>query len=300
MEKNILLGLQSKDYEHPFDKAALAKMKKLSGFETATTFFLDYTSVKWQIIQLQGSHFHITEDSCPELYHRMIQVLQTLDVHSPLKLYTRWNYDINGYTTGLNDTTIMVLNSGTVDLLTPEEQLYVIGHEAGHIKSGHILYHTMADLFNDVMDIIPLGSTLTMPIYYALKYWQRMSEFTADRAGLLACQDLDVAIDAIIKTAGIPKKFFGHNNREAFIQQAHEFSNSFDGFTDNMIKFASIASSSHPWTVLRAAELLKWVETGEYQQVIDRYQVKNCCNPLCGEKIASSAEICPYCGSKQS
>ena len=299
MEKKILLGLDSKDFEHPFDKAALAKMKKLSGFETVTTFFLDYTAVKWQIIQLQGSHFRITEESCPELYHRMIQVLRTLDVHTPLKLYTRWNYDINGYTTGLNDTTIMVLDSGTVDLLTPDEQLYVIGHEAGHIKSEHILYHSMADLFADVMDKIPLGSTLTLPIYYALKYWQRMSEFTADRAGLLACQDLDTAIDTIIKAAGMPKTFFGKDNRDAFIRQAHEFVNTFDGFTDNMIKSVSIASSSHPWNVLRAAELMKWVESGEYQQVLEGHQVKHCSNPLCGEEIAESTEVCPYCGSKQ-
>ena len=97
----------------------------------------------------------------------------------------------------------------------------------------------------------------------------------------------------------MPKTFFGKDNRDAFIRQAHEFVNTFDGFTDNMIKSVSIASSSHPWNVLRAAELMKWVESGEYQQVLEGHQVKHCSNPLCGEEIAESTEVCPYCGSKQ-
>ena len=33
----------------------------------------------------------------------------------------------------------------------------------------------------------------------ALNYWQRMSEFTSDRAGLLVCQDPKVCIRAMIK-----------------------------------------------------------------------------------------------------
>lgn len=299
MGNQILLGLKSTDYEHPFDKAALTKMKNLKGFETVTSFFLDYTSVKWQLVQLQGSHFRITCESCPDLYQRMTQVLKILDLHTPLRFYTKWDYEVGSYSTGFNDTTVMVLNSGAVDLLSAEEQLYVIGREAGHIKSGHILYHGMVDLFYEAIEKIPLASSLTMPIFYSLKYWQRMSEFTADRAGLLVCQDIDLAINAIIKMAGIPLKYFDKENKEAFIKQAHDFVNSFDGFSDKMIKFLSIASSNHPWTVLRAAELLKWVETGEYQQVLDSHRVKKCSNPLCGEDIATSKTICPHCGSKQ-
>ena len=26
----------------------------------------------------------------------------------------------------------------------------------------------------------------------------------------------------------------------------------------------------HPWTVMRASEILKWVETGAYQKIIDK------------------------------
>jgi hypothetical protein len=33
-----------------------------------------------------------------------------------------------------------------------------------------------------------------------------------------------------------------------------------------VIKFISIADASHPWTVMRAAELLNWINSGEYNK----------------------------------
>ena len=37
---------------------------------------------------------------------------------------------------------------------------------------------------------------------------------------------------------------------------------------NKIIKFISIADSSHPWTVMRAAELLNWLQSGEPKQII--------------------------------
>lgn len=34
-------------------------------------------------------------------------------------------------------------------------------------------------------------------------------------------------------------------------------------------KFVSIVDSSHPWTVMRAAELVKWIESGSFIRIIN-------------------------------
>ena len=206
--KKIFFGLNSKLYEHNFDKKALAALKAVPGFDQVVNWFLNWTYIKWHVIELQGSNFLVTRESCPELYELVHDVADTLDVRPLPRFYTQWGYDINGYTTGYKEDTILVLNSGTVDLLTDEELRYVAGHEMGHVKSGHVLYHTMGELFNVAISQIPLVSTMTKPIYYALMYWIRMSEFTADRAGLMACQNIDAAINAIIKMSGLPLKYF--------------------------------------------------------------------------------------------
>ena len=157
-----------------------------------------------------------------------------------------------------------------------------------------MIYHIMADMFNIALSQIPVVNTLAQPIYYGLLYWKRMSEFTSDRAGLLACQDIDAAVSAIIKMSGLPMKYYDSMDRDAFIKQAIEFKKSFSGFTDDIIKLVSIMDETHPWTVLRAAELITWYESGEYQAILDGASNRIC--PVCHQQYPASLGKCPYCG----
>lgn len=294
MDKAHLTNLDPREYEHPFDRVALNRLRSMPGFETVTNFMLNWTYVRWSFIELQGSHFHVTRESCPELYNLAYNVSKILDVCDFPEIYTEWGYAVNGYTTGNKDKTLMVLNSGAIDLLTEPQLEYVVGHEMGHIKSGHVLYHLMAKLFSSMISLIPLGETLLTPIHYALLYWNRMSEFTADRAGLLACQDKDEAIKAIIKMAGAPMKYFNKLDEDAFLKQAAEFEKLYSGIADTAIRTITIASSSHPWTVFRAGELLKWIESGEYDRILNKFAGVKCTH--CEAIVAKDAKICHECG----
>ena len=295
MERVHLINLSSSEYEHPFDRTALNALKNLPGFDTVTNFILNWTAVRWNLVAMQGSNFHVTRDSCPELYKQIKENAMILGVEDFPEIYTEWGYAVNGYTTGNRDKTMLVLNSGAVDLLTDAQLDYVIGHEMGHIKSGHVLYHLMAQLFSSAISMIPLGEALLTPIHYSLLYWNRMSEFTADRAALLTCQNKDAAIETIIKMAGAPQKIFDNLNKEAFLKQAEEFEQKFGNIADTAIRTISIMSSSHPWTVYRAGELIKWIESGEYDRILKEYAGIPC--PYdCGNIISKDAKECSRCG----
>ena len=177
------------------------------------------------------------------------------------------SYNINACTIG-SKSPIIVLNSGLIDLCDEDEIMFVIGHELGHVKSNHMLYHMMAQVINLVINSIPFGSVAAAPLQYALYYWDRMSEFTADRAGLLCCQNKAAAVRAFMKMSGMPIKQFNDMNFNTFIQQAKDFKQlDYEGL-NKIIKLISIADSSHPWTVMRAAELINWIEGGEYNKYI--------------------------------
>lgn len=294
MERVHLINLAPKVYEHPFDRTALNTLRNLPGFDTVTNFILNWAAVRWNLVAMQGSNFHVTRESCPELYKQIKEDASVLGVADFPEIYTEWGYAINGYTTGNKDKTMLVLNSGAVDLLTVPQLDYVVGHELGHIKSGHVLYHLMAQLFSSAIGMIPLGETLLTPIHYSLMYWQRMSEFTADRAGLLVCQDKDAAIETIIKMAGAPQKYFDKLDKDAFLKQAEEFETRFSSVADSAIRTISIVSSSHPWTVYRAGELLKWIESGEYDRILNEYAGIPCIH--CGAPNSKEAIDCHVCG----
>ncbi len=294
MGKVHLAGLPASEYEHPFDQSALATLKKLPGFDKVAEFFLNWAAVKWEYVALQGSNFHVTRESCKSLYDQVKESAAILGVDEFPEIFTKWGYTINGYTTGTRNTTMLVLYSGAIDLLTENQLDFVIGHEMGHIKSGHVLYHTMAQLITSAMSLIPIAGNLITPIRLGLLYWSRMSEFTADRAGLLACQDKKAVLDAIIKMSGAPQKMFGNLDEEVFMRQAEEFENKFAGLADKSIKTLTIATSTHPWTVYRAGELLKWIKSGEYDRLLQKYAAMQCRNS--GGWVSKNETVCPYCG----
>ena len=210
----------------------------------------------------------VTKDSYPKIYEYLEYACKILDVKKVPELYIEWGYNINACTVGAENP-IIVLNSGLIDLCDDDEIMFVIGHELGHVKSNHMLYHMMAQVINIIIGMVPFGSIAAAPVQFALFYWDRMSEFTADRAGLLCCQNKDAAIRAFMKMAGMPIKQFNDMKYQTFIQQAKDFKQlDFDGM-NKIIKTISIADDTHPWTVMRAAELLTWIENGDFQRLLD-------------------------------
>ncbi len=265
--KKILKGLDHSQYEHPFDQRALSALQGTPGVELAGNFVTRHTIEKIYTVQYTGSNLKVTGENYPKIYEYLQYACQILDLPKVPELYIEWGYNINAFTVG-SENPIIVLNSGLIDLCDDDEIMFIIGHECGHIKSNHMLYHMMAQVINIFIDSIPFGSIAAAPLQYALYYWDRMSEFTVDRAGLLCCQKPSCAIKALMKMVGLPISQYKSINLESFIQQAKEFKQLDYDAMSKVIKFISIADNSHPWTVMRGAHLLEWIATGEPKQII--------------------------------
>lgn len=290
-----LVNLKSSSYEHEFDKKALAAVKKIPLLPSVTEFFLRWSVIRQSMIALCGSNFHITKVACPDLYRLCHDVFETLSISPYPDIYAEQSYYINAYTIGYQDNSFTVLTTGAVDKLNDEELKFVIGHEAGHVKSGHVLYHLLSAYLGKAASLIPgVGPLTVSSMIVALRYWNRMSEFTADRAGLLACQNLDAAVSAIMKTSGLPERFYASASIEGFKQQAKEFEHKYSGTADNAFKLMDIIDEDHPWTVLRAAELVKWAESGEYAKILSSSEGKIC--PVCKQAVDPNCMVCPRDG----
>ncbi len=299
------------DYEHPFDRRALDMLEGTPGFEFLTRKFWELGIEKMYTIRCTGSNLKVTKGNFPELHDQFHETCAVLDMPEVPELYLAFGPGVNAYATGVKKT-IVVLNSGAVDLLEPGELSFVLGHELGHIKSNHVLYHHMAQVLPYLGGVLGqatlgLGKVVTVGMEVALLNWQRMSEFTADRAGLLACQDVDSAATAMLKIAGLPKKYYDRNLINQFIQQARDFEDLDYEKLSRAAKLLSTMSMSHPWTVMRCAEFYKWIEKGEYESIFGMLtgnrkarkittDARFC--PDCGGKITSRDRFCGSCGTK--
>jgi Zn-dependent protease with chaperone function len=159
--------------------------------------------------------------------------------------------------------------------LNGDELIYVLGHEVARIKSQNMIYHQMAVVMPTLKHLLSsttlgLGGLFASGLELALYNWVMMSKFTADRAGLLACQDIDVATTALLKLAGLPQDYLNAAVIEDFLIQAREFSSNNIDNIDQVTKILSYSESGLSWIVMRTGELLKWVDSGEYHNLIQQ------------------------------
>jgi hypothetical protein len=144
----------------------------------------------------------------------------------------------------------------------------IVGHELGHALSGHAVYRTM---LNHLMRLaasfgfIPLGGWALRAIVAALQEWQRKSELSGDRAGLLCGQDFDTAIRVELKLAAGAR--LDKLDTQAFLAQARDYDAAGD-MRDGVLKLLNLELQSHPFSVLRAAALTRWVDTGGYGAIM--------------------------------
>lgn len=292
----VLIGLKKEDYAHRFDSDAMDVVTAIPLLPKIINSFMNYAQVKWDIVDYCGSSFHVTHSSCEELYDLLEQASTTLDLQAVPPMYIQQNYNINAFTMGHQHDAYMMFNSGTMNKLSNQELLFVIGHEMGHIKSGHVLYQSVATYLTAMISAIPIVGALVarigeLTLRTAIGKWRRMAEFTADRAGLLACQNIDVAVSALMKMSGLPERFYDKVSLEGFKAQSNEFKTRHAGnIYDTLLKM----NSTHPWTVLRVSELIDWHESGEYEKILNEHRGKRC--TFCQEVVSLETNRCPTCG----
>ncbi|MBE7450817.1 MAG: M48 family metallopeptidase [Kofleriaceae bacterium] len=98
---------------------------------------------------------------------------------------------------GTDDQPYVVIRKDVVDALTDGELVAALGHELGHVQDGHVPYVTATHYLTHAAGFFVRW--MVQPAMMALKAWTRRAEITCDRAALLACRDLQVALTAIVK-----------------------------------------------------------------------------------------------------
>ena len=273
MTKKILTGLSSQTYEHPFDKKALASLQNMPGLSPLLKKVNEYGIDRLLRLQSIASEVRVTPRNFPQLYQPLLEACQILDVTTIPELYLfRGTGHIQTYIIGV-EKPIVGINIEAMEWLNYDELLFIFGYEIARIKSQHMIYHQMSIVMPALKmwlssTTLGLGGLIASGVELALYNWVMMAKFTADRAGLLACQDIDVATTALMKLAGLPEEYLTPHVIEDFLIQSREFAaNSVDSL-DQVTKILSYSDSNLSWLVMRTGELLKWVDSGEYNHVL--------------------------------
>lgn len=258
-------------WEHPADRAALQALRAIPGIDDVIRKVLAFIGGERGVrLLFQGNAVRLGPTQFPRLWHMHTEAVTTFDWPIVPELYVSQTPFFNAGAYGI-DQPFIVIHSAAIELLDDDELRVLLSHELGHVMSGHALYRTIAAILALIsLGALPvLAGLAVLPVRLAFLEWSRKSELSADRAGLVGGQDVIAAQRLDMKMAGGGRgdAFAGSLNVEAFMEQAHEYASSGEGL-DIVYKLLSTLALTHPMHTVRAAELQRWVTSGEYDRIL--------------------------------
>lgn len=261
-----LTGISAKAYEHPADRAATSALASIPMLDTIVRKLIEFGYERSLRQVFLGNAVRVGPDQLPETHAAYVRAAHALDVAAEHDVYALQSPDVNAGVIGAGRPMI-VMNSSLLAVLDADEQRSVLAHELGHVLSDHVLYGT-------ALEILALATARSVPFPFALPLravrsvlleWSRAAELSCDRAAVLAVRDPRIVCRVLMVTAaGRPSSEL---SLDAFMAQAAEYENWEDPH-DRVRRFFFEVSATHGNAVRRASEIMRWVQSGEYDRIV--------------------------------
>ncbi len=201
-----------------------------------------------------GNALRVGANQFPKLAEQIAQAARRVRV-PPVQVFVYQEDKINAYAFGWAPPHSIAMTSGTVVSLEEDELRFVVGHEMGHIALGHTRLTTLIGGLLGA-PAIPIVSAGLLLIF---QHWSRYAEYSADRAGLVACGDLDRAIRTLVKLL-VGARLAEQVDVGAVIAQSRELDRRLDALGE--------AGAMHPYLVHRVRALVEFWATPTCQSLL--------------------------------
>jgi len=310
-ERIRLPHLSAEAYVCDTDRVALTNIQKIPLLPQVLRKFHELAMDKISYARNSAESVRCGPRQYPTLHRMVKESCSVLHIAEP-ELYIRQSEVMNAYTSGTNQVFI-VLHSALIEHMTDDELLFVIGHECGHIKAGHVLYQEIGRLLLPLLEVIGqatlgIGQLAGIGLVAAFYEWMRQAEMSCDRAGVLVCQNKLASLSGLMKLGAGSSRFDGEANLDAFLEQArtHAETVGLEGLSKALLFLLYNWQLSHPQVVYRAKGLDEWIRSGAYDRVLQGNYLRDMTGATqmgqrircsrCRKEVSSTQSFCPECG----
>jgi Zn-dependent protease with chaperone function len=226
----------------------------VSGIFILVVLILSYTSMQSQHQMLLQKATLATDEAAPGLGKIISESKKRLQVE-PVDIFIAPHRSLNAYTFGLSSPKAIVLHSALFRVMDAEEIQFILGHEMGHVALGHTWLNSL------------IGGMAGIPAPYAASYllalifrwWNRSCEFSADRAGLLACNQPAKAVRALVKLEAGSVAI----SQEALERILEKIQTEDDHPLSSLLEL----TATHPMIIKRIEQIRKYTVSPEYRRI---------------------------------
>lgn len=208
---------------------------------------------------LMANSLRLSESMAPEAHRVAHQAQLILGVTGELELYQRSGAE-NAAIHFSSEPILLEIHGAILPKLDAKALLGLFGHEL-----GHFLAHGPTSRVRAARSLLPaLGRIDDPSLELALSRLSMMSELTADRVGLLACQDLEAMLRLeMVALTGLASAELTWDT-SAYLAQCR------DVIEQGLADGANVHGTTHPEHNLRAYALWLFSETRVYRELTGR------------------------------
>jgi Zn-dependent protease with chaperone function len=208
------------------------------------------------ILAIQAATLHtlrgatVTPTQYPQLHKIFDEVSRQLNA-PPTRLFVIRDARAQAHAYGIRAPYVVVVHSAMLDSLELDELRFVIGQQLGRIIYGQT---RMIVLLGGEAETLPsLLAQLTWLRDLVFAWYRRISVISADRAGVLACQDMEVAVRTLVKL-GVGSHQYGDLQGDDLVDQAYQLNQG----TSRLQAAIIWITNPDPPMVRRVEKLVAW------------------------------------------
>jgi Zn-dependent protease with chaperone function len=262
-------GIDASAFQWAEDGKAMSALKKVTPLNAAAKSISDKVGRRWIEVTFNG--VLLGEKQMPHIYFQAVKAARILGMEKMPDVYLSGERMWDCLTFGSDKDSFLVVGSALAGNFRGDEMLYLLAREMGHCRAGHALWKTVIQFFlgeqgpkkgfmaGGVFAALSPSALLGGAIEMPLLAWARQAEITADRAGLLAVGNEEIARKVLLSWSLKSAFIYKQINVAAWLEQQA-------GSEDDFMRLSELTTTSTPYITRRLKLLSDFANSPDLQR----------------------------------
>ena len=252
------------------DSQAMAKLRAIAPLNAAARAVSDKVGRRW--VETSFNAVRLGENQLPDIFATAVHAGRLLGMPYMPDVYVSGDKMWDAVTYGTDRSAFILIGSALINNFKGDDLLFVLAREMGHCRAGHALWKTVGMFLvgaqpqrkgmmaDGILGALNIDHMLQSALDVPFLMWARQAEITADRAGLLAVGQEEVARRVLLAWSLRSMPLYEQINIDAWLQQQEDSD-------DQMTRLAEMVSSPTPFITRRLKLMTQFARSPELYSI---------------------------------